>query len=90
MKLYCANLKIFKTVMMMCWRMSIHVLKAKLRNCILPFVKRCPKHGRGKYSKQFDTYYCSECDRWLEKKCPTPKLCLLCANRPRKPSLVQR
>ena len=29
-------------------------------------VKRCKKHRSGRYSAQFDTYYCDKCDRWLE------------------------
>lgn len=49
--------------------------------------KRCPRHRSGRYSIRFDTYYCARCDRWLEKKCAAPKLCALCADRPRRPSM---
>ena len=52
-------------------------------------VKRCKKHRSGRYSAQFDTYYCDKCDRWLESKCENAKMCMLCSTRPRRPSMVE-
>ncbi|WP_337862828.1 hypothetical protein [Nitrososphaera sp.] len=51
---------------------------------------RCKKHGRGRYSVLFDTYYCADCDRWLEKKCENARFCELCQARPKKPSMGRK
>ena len=36
------------------------------------------------YSEKFDTFYCAECNIWLEEKCVDP-LCEACATRPIRP-----
>lgn len=40
------------------------------------------------YSKKHDSYYCEECDKWLEKSCKD-KACDFCGERPAKPSEVK-
>ncbi|MCK5021020.1 MAG: hypothetical protein KAS32_28675 [Candidatus Peribacteraceae bacterium] len=37
------------------------------------------------YNEDHDTYYCPECDVWLETTCDDPD-CEYCATRPSKPS----
>ena len=49
-------------------------------------MKKCRKHGIGRHSKRYDAFYCPECNRWLEARCPDPRLCSLCIDRPRWPS----
>jgi hypothetical protein len=36
------------------------------------------------YSEQYDTYYCRECNKWLEDIC-NDRECLFCNTRPLKP-----
>ena len=38
-----------------------------------------------KYSEQYDTYYCSECNTWLEDIC-NDRSCIYCNARPLKPN----
>lgn len=36
------------------------------------------------YYDEFDTYFCPECNRWMESKCNDPE-CAYCPNRPETP-----
>jgi len=36
------------------------------------------------YSENFDTFYCEDCNLWLEERCVDP-LCTVCAKRPIRP-----
>lgn len=49
----------------------------------------CPKHPsvRALRNEQHDTYYCKECDEWLEPRCKSTE-CGFCVMRPEKPSQV--
>lgn len=38
------------------------------------------------YSQKYDSYFCADCDRWVEGRCSDPD-CEFCKNRPEKPSL---
>lgn len=40
------------------------------------------------YSEQFDTYYCKECNKWLESTCEDPT-CEFCKKRPQQPNSEQ-
>jgi len=37
------------------------------------------------YSEDYDTYYCRECDKWLEEQC-SDIYCEYCARRPLTPN----
>ena len=37
-----------------------------------------------KYSVEYDTYYCEECNKWLEDTCDDRE-CLFCPSRPLTP-----
>jgi len=51
---------------------------------------RKPKHEHPtKRNEEFDAYYCTTCDKWLEKQCSDPK-CEFCSKRPKKPSLANQ
>jgi hypothetical protein len=39
------------------------------------------------YSEKYDTYFCGECNKWLEEKCTDPD-CQYCTTRPEKPGQV--
>ena len=45
----------------------------------------CTLHNKSIYSEKYDAYYCPECDKWLEEKCPS-SFCEYCANRPERPN----
>jgi len=51
----------------------------------------CTKHKTlhfGTYNEKYDSYYCVECNRWLEEKCKcneTENDCEFFPNRPDKP-----
>jgi hypothetical protein len=36
------------------------------------------------YDEKYDSYYCSECWKWVEKICSDEK-CQFCSNRPKRP-----
>ena len=36
------------------------------------------------YSQMYDSYYCAECNKWLDEKC-TDATCCYCSERPDKP-----
>lgn len=38
-----------------------------------------------KYSEEHDTYYCEQCNKWLEPKCNDSAYCGFCPDRPDKP-----
>jgi hypothetical protein len=47
----------------------------------------CPNcNNTGKYLEYFDSFYCPDCDNWLEPICED-KECRYCSDRPEKPSL---
>jgi hypothetical protein len=39
------------------------------------------------YNEKFDSFYCKDCDYWLEEKCDEHD-CEYCIKRPEKPSKV--
>jgi transposase-like protein len=46
----------------------------------------CTIHNKeGTYNEKFDSYHCSDCNRWLEKNCGDIE-CFFCQNRPGKPN----
>ena len=49
--------------------------------------KKCQECGAMSriYNEKFDAYFCAVCDKWLEKEC-SDQTCVLCPNRPEKPS----
>lgn len=44
----------------------------------------CTIHNKSKYSEKYDSYYCIDCNRWIEPKCSDPN-CEFCKDRPDKP-----
>lgn len=52
-------------------------------------MKVCPGcFSEVKYNTKYDTFYCEQCDEWLEFTCPL-KDCDYCKERPEKPSKVK-
>jgi hypothetical protein len=45
-----------------------------------------------KYNNYFDSYFCKECDLWLEKTCGATEItrACYCAIRPEKPSMSDK
>jgi hypothetical protein len=41
-------------------------------------------HKCRSYSKEFDAYYCANCNEWLENPCSNPE-CDFCSLRPERP-----
>ena len=49
--------------------------------------KSCPFCGSAsEYDMEYDSYYCPECNVWLEPICGSED-CMFCANRPERPLL---
>jgi hypothetical protein len=46
--------------------------------------KMCCQEAK-QYSEEYDCFYCSTCDKWLEEKCGDEE-CDYCWGRPPKPS----
>ena len=46
----------------------------------------CDCGNKKLYSEGYDTYYCRECNKWLEEKC-SDVYCEYCARRPPTPDV---
>ena len=44
----------------------------------------CTIHNKTDYSEEYDSFYCPDCNRWLDEKCADPN-CEFCSVRPDKP-----
>lgn len=50
---------------------------------------QCPScNTESKYETVYDTFYCEQCDIWLESTCPIED-CSFCSSRPEKPSDIK-
>ena len=60
----------------------------KLKNDIEKLIegKKLKCGHKAKYSEKYDSYYCKECNKWLEGPCHN-KSCDICSKRPNKPIL---